>query len=160
MFCSSHFLFMVFGHFWSYENITQSLFTFCKARWTRRKKTGKKITKLMWSKYQKPKDKNMRWTKLLSGMSAGNLILENENPTTQKSKSGCYGNGIRSAAQQLIVVMNVAVAWLNGYVIYLPYNCSSVTFRGPFKGQIISEGIFLVLHSSKKQTRNVCRILP
>ena len=43
-------------------------------------------------------------------MSAGNLIPENENPTTLKSKSGCYGNGIRSATQQLIVVMNVAVA--------------------------------------------------
>ena len=27
------------------------------------KKTGKKITQLKWQKYQKPKDKNMGWTK-------------------------------------------------------------------------------------------------
>ena len=44
MFRSSHFSFFVFGHFWrpSYENITQSLFTFCKVRWTRRKKMERK----------------------------------------------------------------------------------------------------------------------
>ena len=47
-------------------------------------------------------------TKILSGMSAE--LLEDENSKTLKSKSGCYGNGIRSATQQLIVVMNVAVA--------------------------------------------------
>ena len=39
------------------------MFTFCKARWARRKKTKKKITKLKWPKYQKLKDKNMGWTK-------------------------------------------------------------------------------------------------
>ena len=31
------------------------MFTFCKARWTRRRKNGKK----KWPKYQKPKDENM-----------------------------------------------------------------------------------------------------
>ena len=61
--------FFVFG-FWSllakqlqkYANIT-SLFTYCKARWTRKKKNRKKITQLKWPKYQKPKDKNLGWTK-------------------------------------------------------------------------------------------------
>ena len=41
------------------------MFTFCKARWARRKKIGKKITQLKWPKYQKPKDENMGWTKQL-----------------------------------------------------------------------------------------------
>ena len=34
------------------------MFTFCKSRWARREKIGKKITQLNWLKYQKPKDKN------------------------------------------------------------------------------------------------------
>ena len=42
--CVSFIPFFVFGHFWrrSYENIRQSLFTFCKARWARRKKMERK----------------------------------------------------------------------------------------------------------------------
>ena len=48
---------------WCYENITHSLFTFCKSRWARQKKTRKKIMQLKWPKYQKLKDENMGWRK-------------------------------------------------------------------------------------------------
>ena len=39
------------------------MFTFCKARWARPEKNGKKITQLKWPKYQKPTDENVGWTK-------------------------------------------------------------------------------------------------
>ena len=39
------------------------MFTFCKARWARQKKNGKKIKQLEWPKCQKPKDENMGWMK-------------------------------------------------------------------------------------------------
>ena len=61
MFHSSHFSFLVFGHFWrqSYENV-KILRNLC-LHFTRQ--DGKKITQLKWPKYQRPKDKNMGWTK-------------------------------------------------------------------------------------------------
>ena len=59
MFRSFHFLFLV---------------PFCKARWARWKKTGKKITQLKWPKYQKPKDENMGWTKQISIKSPAYLL--------------------------------------------------------------------------------------
>ena len=48
LFRSSHFSFFDFGHFWqqSYENITQSLFTFCKATWAKLKKRKENHTTL------------------------------------------------------------------------------------------------------------------
>ena len=57
MFRSSHFLFLVFGHFWrqSYEN-TKILHNLC-LHFARQdgqdRKKGKKITQLKWPKYQK-----------------------------------------------------------------------------------------------------------
>ena len=45
------------------------MFTFSKARWAKRKKTGKKIMQLKWPKYQKPKDENMGWTSPIYNLS-------------------------------------------------------------------------------------------
>jgi len=60
LFCSSFFSFLGFGHFcrWSYENtkILRNLcLHFARQDGQEGKKTGKKITQLKWSKYQKPK---------------------------------------------------------------------------------------------------------
>ena len=56
--CSSHFLFLVFGHVWwrSYENTT-ILRNVCLHFARQDGQDRKKITQLKWSKYQKPKDK-------------------------------------------------------------------------------------------------------
>ena len=69
MFRSSHFSFLVFCHFWrrSYEN-TKILHNLCLHFARQDVKNGKKITQLKWSKYQKPKDKNMRGTKHYSSV--------------------------------------------------------------------------------------------
>ena len=67
LFCSSHFSFLVLGHFWrrSYEN-TKILRNVC-LHFARQDgqdgKNGKKFTQLKWPKYQKPKGENMGWTK-------------------------------------------------------------------------------------------------
>ena len=47
--------------FWSLWAVMlqKSLFTFFKARWARREKSGMKITQLKWPKYQKPKDEKI-----------------------------------------------------------------------------------------------------
>ena len=63
-FPSSHFSFLVFGHFWqqSYENtkILQNLcLHFARQDGQDGNKNGKKITQLNWPKYQNPKDEKM-----------------------------------------------------------------------------------------------------
>ena len=83
MFRSSHFWFLVFGHFWwrSYEN-TKILHNLCLhfARQDgkdgkREGKNWKKITQLKWPKYQKPKNENMGWTKHLTANPACSKML-------------------------------------------------------------------------------------
>ena len=66
-FCSSYFSFLAFGHFcqWSYEN-TKMLHNLClhfASQAGQEVKNREEITQPKWPKYQKPKDKNMRWTK-------------------------------------------------------------------------------------------------
>ena len=60
--------FLVFGHFWqwSYKNtaILRNLYLHFARQDGQDRKKRKKITQLKWPKYQKPKDKNMGWTKL------------------------------------------------------------------------------------------------
>ena len=51
-----------------------NLIVICKARWARRKKTGKKISQIKWPKYQKPKDENMEWTKHLQSKNRAGVL--------------------------------------------------------------------------------------
>ena len=65
-FRSSHFSFLVFGHFWKVTKIQKYCVIFVyilQGKMDETEETGKKITQLKWPKYQKPKDKNMGWMK-------------------------------------------------------------------------------------------------
>ena len=50
---------------WSYKNtkILRNLFLHFAKQDGQNGKKGKKVTKLKWPKYQRPKDENMGWTK-------------------------------------------------------------------------------------------------
>ena len=50
------------------------MFTFCKARWVRWERNRKKIMQLKLPTYQKPKDKNMGWTKQLNQLRHKNKL--------------------------------------------------------------------------------------
>ena len=64
--CFIHLIFrFVFGHFWRWSYKNRKIL--CNLHFERQDgqdgKNGKKIMQLKWPKYQKPKDKNMGWTK-------------------------------------------------------------------------------------------------
>ena len=90
LFHLSYFSYMVFGLFWqwSYEN-TKILGNLCLHFARQDGKNGKKTTQLKWPKYQKPKDKNMGWTKQL-GLSS--IIHTNERCLFMNSNLKHAGN--------------------------------------------------------------------
>ena len=63
-YCFVHLIVLVFGHFvhQSYE-IQKYYVIFVYISQGKTEENRKKITQLKWPKYQKPKDKNMGWTK-------------------------------------------------------------------------------------------------
>ena len=60
--------FLVFGPFWRQSNMKIQKYNvivvyILQGKMGKTEKKGKKITQLKWPKYQKPKGKNMGWTK-------------------------------------------------------------------------------------------------
>ena len=64
---SLHFLVLVFGHFWQrsykYTKYYVIFVYILQGKMGKTEKNEKKIMQLKWSKYQKPKDEFMGWTK-------------------------------------------------------------------------------------------------